>query len=434
MIVYTHSLTPRLQYVVDFLSQYFQIPFKLTSNEDKYLDAQVACKLNYSFHRLLPEEIWIHPHPLLSESAVRPVKAETFEYAGTKAFFKTEGDLPFDIFAAIFFLLTRYEEYLPNSKDEYGRYAHTNALAYKEGFLQQPAINMWLEELRRLFNEKETDCAIQKQHFQFIATYDIDMAWSYKNKGFKRNAGAFAKHLIEGQFRQIISRIRVLTNKQPDPFDSFEWMHSLHQQYGLQPLYFFLVAQQTGKYDKNISVQNGAFQQLVHSIAANNKIGLHPSWQSGDMPMLIKKEKNVLETLSNKTIVHSRQHYIRFTLPHTYRYLMDAGIQHDYSMGYGTINGFRASIATPFYWYDLNKEEKTNLLVHPFCFMEGNSFYIQKFTAAQALEELLYFKNIIQSVNGTMYTIWHNSSLGTDPQFAGWREVYEQFIASIKNV
>lgn len=420
--------------MVDFLSQYFQIPFKLTSNEDKYLAAEVACKLNYSFHRLLPEEIWIHPHPLLSESAVRPVKAETFEFAGTKAFFKTEGDLPFDIFAAIFFLLTRYEEYLPNSKDEYGRFGHTNALAYKEGFLQQPAINMWLEELRRLFNEKETDCAIQKQPFSFVATYDIDMAWSFKNKGFKRNAGAFARDLINGQFRQIISRIRVLTNKQPDPFDAFEWMHQLHQQYGLQPLYFFLVAQQTGKYDKNISVQNAAFQQLVQSIAAGNKIGLHPSWQSGDMPLLIKKEKSVLETISNKTITHSRQHYIRFTLPYTYRYLIDAGIQHDYSMGYGTINGFRASIATPFYWYDLSTEEKTGLLVHPFCFMEGNSFYIQKFTAAQALEELHYFKNIIQAVNGTMYTIWHNSSLGTDPQFTGWREVYEEFIASIKNV
>ncbi len=247
MIVYTHSLTPRLQYVVDFLSHYFQIPFKLTSNEDKYVAVEAACKLNYSYHRLLPEEIWIHPHPLLSESAVRPVKAETFEYAGTKAFFKTEGDLPFDIFAAIFFLLTRYEEYLPNSKDEYGRFAHHSSLAYKEGFLQQPAINMWLEELRRLFNEKETDCAIQKQPFEFVATYDIDMAWSFKNKGFKRNAGAMLKHFFTGQFGQVINRIRVLTNKQPDPFDAFEWMHNLHRQYRLQPIYFFLVALQTGR-------------------------------------------------------------------------------------------------------------------------------------------------------------------------------------------
>jgi hypothetical protein len=418
--------------VVDFLSQYFNIPFKLTSNEERYLAAEAACKLNYSFHRLLPEEIWIHPHPLLSESAVRPVKAETFEYAGTKAFFTTEGDLPFDIFAAIFFLLTRFEEYLPNSKDEYGRFSHQSSLAFKEGFLQQPAINMWLEELRRVFNEKETDCAIQRQPFSFLPTYDIDMAWSFKYKGFKRNTGAMLQQLFKGQFRPIINRMRVLSNKLPDPFYAFDWMTELHRKYHLQPLYFFLVAHQVGKFDKNISIKDKNFQQLIHDVAAANKTGLHPSWQSGDLPLLIKKEKQMLETLANQTIVHSRQHYIRFTLPHTYRYLIDAGIQHEYSMGYGTINGFRASIATPFYWYDLHREEPTKLMVHPFCFMDANAYYQQRLTPQKAAEELQYYKRIIQSVNGTMCTIWHNSFLGTDPEFEGWKEVYEQFVASVQ--
>ena len=432
MIVYSHSLTPRLQYVVDFLSQYFQIPFKVTSNEEKYLSAEVACKLNYSFHRLTDNEIWIHPHPLLSESTVRPVKAEAFDFAGTKAFFKTEGDLPFDIFAAIFYLLTRYEEYLPHQKDVYGRFAHTASLAFREGFLHQPAINMWLEELRRLFNEKETDCAVQQTPFVFVPTYDIDMAWSFKNKGFKRNAGAMLQGLAKGQFRQIYWRIRVLTNKIPDPFDAFEWLRNLHDQNLLRPIYFFLVAHQTGKYDKNISVKSPPFQQLIKEVASQNLIGLHPSWQSGDLPLLLKKEKGTLEELSGQTVLHSRQHYIRFSLPHTYRRLMDAGITHDYSMGYGSINGFRASIATPFYWYDLQREEATPLMVHPFCFMDANAYYEQGLTPEKALAELQYYKETVQAVNGTLYTIWHNSFLGTDPQFEGWKEVYEQFVASLQ--
>jgi len=36
------------------------------------------------------------------------------------AFFKSEGDYPFDIFSAVFYLLSRYEEYLPYKKDMYG--------------------------------------------------------------------------------------------------------------------------------------------------------------------------------------------------------------------------------------------------------------------------------------------------------------------------
>ena len=60
-------------------------------------------------------------------------------------------------------------------------------------------------------------------------------------------------------------------------------------------------------------------------------------------------------------------------------------------MGYGSINGFRASVASPFYWYDLEKEANNLLAAYPFCYMEANSFYEQKFTPAQALEEMRYY-------------------------------------------
>ena len=53
-----------------------------------------------------------------------------------------------------FFLLSRYEEYLPHSKDQYGLYAHENSIAYKEGFLHQPLINIWLEDFRKLLEKK----------------------------------------------------------------------------------------------------------------------------------------------------------------------------------------------------------------------------------------------------------------------------------------
>ena len=102
-------------------------------------------------------------------------------------------------------------------------------------------------------------------------------------------------------------------------------------------------------------------------------------------------------------------------------------------MGYGSINGFRASVASPFYWYDLEKEDETTLLLVPFCFMEANSFYEQKFTATQALDELRHYYKAIKNVNGLMVTLWHNTFLGTDPSFAGWRNVYEQFISEIHN-
>jgi hypothetical protein len=208
-------------------------------------------------------------------------------------------------------------------------------------------------------------------------------------------------------------------------------MDRLHEQYNLHPAYFFLVAREKGKYDKNIDATNQEYQQLVQSISSKYIVGLHPSWASGDLPSLLTKEKATLEQISNQNINSSRQHYIRFDLPFTYRKLLALGIINDYSMGYGSINGFRASIASPFYWYDLKNEERTQLLIHPFCFMDANSYYEQKLSPKDALEELMQYYSVVRSIKGTMITIWHNNFLGTDDEFEGWKEVYEKFVSSI---
>jgi len=431
VLVYSHSASPRLQYVIDFLSQYYGLSFKLIFDEEKFIKANDACKINYGYHRLAEGEIFIHSHVLLFETSVRPVKVECFEKNNYKAFFKAEGDVGFDIFAAIFFLLSRYEEYLPHKRDVYGRYAHENSIAFKEGFLNLPLINIWLEDFRKLLAEKNSQFSILNSQFKFLPTYDIDMAWSFRNKGFKRNFVNIVLLFLKAKFRKAAYRIKVVRRKKQDPFDTYEWMNELHQHFNLHPIYFFLVANETGKYDKNIDVSNSEFQQLVQSIAAKYQIGLHPSWASGDTPSLLTKEKITLEQIINRPVISSRQHFIRFDLPTTYRRLLALGITNDYSMGYGSINGFRASIATKFYWYDLKNEEKTNLQIHPFCVMDANSYYEQKFSQEETLNEVMHYYNVIKSVNGTFITIWHNSFLGTDEEFKGWRELYQQFVSSI---
>lgn len=429
VLIFSHTVTPRLQYITNFLSRYYGFHFKLTSSEARFTSAEDKCRINYSYHRKESSEIFIHSHALLFESFVRPVKIECFEQNGYKAFFKTPGDIGFDLFAAVFYLISRYEEYLPHEKDLYGRYAHGNSVAFKEGFLHLPLVNTWLEAFRKLLSEKDPQFSTIKSGFGFVPTYDIDIAWSFRNKGFRRNIGGILKLLFNGRFSKLVHRIRVIRKKKPDPFDAYEWMDQLHQRFHLRPTYFFLVAKERGKYDKNIDVDNPGFQQLIRSISSHYAIGLHPSWASGNVPSLLAREKTTLEEMTGGVITASRQHYIRFDLPFTYRKLLALGITNDYSMGYGSINGFRASTATPFYWYDLKNEEETNLLLHPFCFMDANAYYEQKLTPETTLEELKRYLTAVKSVNGKLITIWHNTFLGTDESFAGWREVYEQFVS-----
>jgi hypothetical protein len=432
VIVYSHSLTPRLQYVVNFLGDYFQRPFKLTANEQLYL-ASEDFKINYSHQHISPGEVYINPHALLFETEKRKVQVKSFQHNGYTAFFETSGDLHFDLFAGIFFLISRYEEYLPHQKDQFGLYSYQNSAAHKEEFLHQPLVNIWLEDFRKFLKQKFEGLEFPENKFRFLPTYDIDIAWAYKNKSSKIHTGSVVRSILQGKFKEARQRIRVVKGKQQDPYDAYEWLDELHQKFNLDPIYFFLVAEEKGKYDKNIDIHNHEFQQLVKSIASKYKTGIHPSWCSGDHKAQLPKEKKWLETVTHHTIHDSRQHYLRFHLPSTFEKLIDIGIRHEYSMGYGQTNGFRASIATPFLWYDLAKEQVTNLMIHPFCFMDANSYFEQGLTAEQAYDELIGYYNSIKAVNGTMITLWHNTFLGPAGEETGWRGTYERFVETVNS-
>jgi hypothetical protein len=417
--------------MIEFLSRYYGQPFRLICDEERYRQAAASCKINYSFHAVEADEIWIHPHPLLFESIIRPVKVECFHWRQQKAFFKSEGSLGFDLLAASFYLLSRYEEYLPHEKDTFGRYDHRNAVAWKEGFLQLPLVNLWLEQFREMLIEKNPVFRTPVAAFSFLPTYDIDRAWNYLHNGWFRNTGGFLKELAKAKWQLARTRLRVLRHKQQDPFDAYEWLDGLHEKYGLDPLYFFLVAVEKGRYDNNIDTGKPALQQLIRRLSQRYRIGIHPSWASGDTPSLLQREIDFIKECSAQPVTASRQHFIRMELPETYRRLLAAGIREEHSMGYGTTNGFRASFTASYYWYDLKAEEGTDLRVRPFCFMDANAYYEQKQRPEEAFDELLKYYQVIREVNGEMITLWHNDFLGTGTFWKGWREQYERFLAHL---
>jgi hypothetical protein len=432
ILLYAPISSSRLQYSVAFiLKELLGLDCAITIDSEEFKNHE-GVGINYSATAIKEKEFWIPNCELLFENSIKEQPITCFETNGYKAFYKTiAGDFAFDIFAATFYLLTRYEEYLPHTKDMYGRYAHENSMAFKEGFLHLPLINIWAKDFIRVIKKKfpapEYQYKAQYAIFRFKPTYDIDIAFSYKHKGFVRNIGGFLKS-------PSVERIKVLLGLQKDPFDCFSWLNELHQQNNLTATYFFLVAEKNSTYDKNILPSQDVMWRLVKHHAKKYTVGIHPSWQSGDDNTLLKKEIEQLGAMvqvANSAPTLSRQHYIRFNLPEGYQKLIEAGITNDHSMGYGSINGFRASVASSFYWYDLQNEQYTDLRIHPFCFMDANAYYEQHFSAQQAYEELLQYYKVCKEVNGTLITIWHNNFLGTAKEFEGWREMYEQFVGVV---
>ena len=428
MLFYRDKNSPRLEYMLDlFSNEIFNEPFRKTSDKSAFIDYS-GTKLNYSERRLSEQEFYIQPHQLLFESSIGEQTIKRFDSSGKPAFFKTAGDFPFDIFAAAFYLVSRYEEYLSFEPDKYGRFPHEASLAFRESFLEMPLINYWLEDFKHALHLRFPDLVFRLKDFKFIPSYDIDMAYSYKYKGLKRNLGGLCRSLIKGEWVYLLDRWDVLFNKKKDPFDSYEWLDSLHLYCRTRAYYFFLLAKKQTGADKNISPDKPEMQSLITYHAGGYTVGIHPSWQSGDEEAVLMEEVDLLTEITGAPVKYSRQHYLRMNLPQTYRRLIDVGIEKDFSLGYGGSNGFRASIASSFYWYDLKAEKKTSLMLFPFCFMDATAFYEKRLNPHSAFTELMDYYRRIKQVNGLMVTIWHNQFFGTDPLFAGWKEVYEVFL------
>ena len=424
MLVYSPLITPRIQYVFHYLEEKMQLNFDLTESYDRYQNDPTP-KINYSSDPISPKEFHIVPCGLLTEKGIKQQEITVQTLNNLSVFFTTKCPLGFDLPAAVFYLISRYEEYYPFTPDKYGRYPHQDSLAYKGEFLQRPLVDEWVILFVNRLLDSFPSLEIKTPDFELIPTYDIDIAWSYLHKGWFRNIGGALKNPDTS-----LERVRVLTGAQKDPFDCYDELDAWHEKMNRKPIYFFPVGTKRTSLDKHISPYNSSYQKLIRRIAQKADVGLHPSMYSNEHPASLSNEKKILEDIIGKPIHQSRQHYLWFKLPVTYRTLINTGITDDYSMGYGTINGFRASTSRSFLWYDLRNEQMTSLRIHPLAWMDANSCYEQRLKPEEAADELIYYHQIIQKVKGTFIAVSHNHLLGKQIIWKGWGEYYQKMLSN----
>lgn len=426
MTLYSPQSTPRLRYMANWLGHYlFGKPLQLSNDAAKPGDGEPL--INYSAEQLPVTSFQIIPGNLLFQTTIRPLNVGVLQKNGLPRLMDDSGR-QMDLLSAAFFLISRYEEYLPHNKDEYGRYAHTNSVTFRYGLLKRPLVDEWVAELKQQLLVVFPSLVFNENKFRFIPTYDVDIAWSYKNKGWLRTGGGFFKDIIKSNWKNFAERMEAISGQKQDPFDVFEELDLLHEKYALEPHYFVLMGQKTKGYDKNISPYNQAYRSLIRSICSRYDTGIHLSWQSFASNNIKQQEINLLADIMAVRPVENRMHYINFHLPDTFQTLLTLGITREYSMGYGSINGFRAATCRPYYWYDLSNEQETKLEIFPFCYMEANSIFEQKDNTEVALQELQYYHDITRQYGGTLITIFHNHLIGLSKQGRAWMLMYKTFL------
>ncbi|NNF01778.1 MAG: hypothetical protein HKN22_03770 [Bacteroidia bacterium] len=431
-LIYCQHTSPRLKYILDFyFEKTWQWDYTLTDSIDEF-NSSHDHKISYG-SKAISDEIFIYSDGLLFEDKIRDVSPDVFLWEDVKAFFKApeEAAVPFDIFSASFYLLSRYEEYLPFKPDEHGRFSAENSFSFKNDFLNDPVIDIWSFKIASIFTKKFNIPSPSFQ-FTFTSTIDIDNAYAFLGKGFLRTIAALGKSAVMLKQNEFVDRISVMIRRQKDPYDTYNILDRWHKNYNVKTIYFFLLGNYA-QYDKNLPVNSLRLRKLIKRTSDNSLIGIHPSYNSNSNPakMLIEKEK--LEEISLHQIDNSRQHFLKLEFPGTYRSLIDIEIGNDHTMGYADQIGFRAGTSREFYFYDLEREQSTKLLIHPFSVMDATLNRYMKISPDAAVYTVRPLVNKLKKYGGQFTLLWHNETLSEMHYWKGWRDVYLQLIKIAQN-
>ncbi|WP_459211046.1 DUF7033 domain-containing protein [Aquimarina rhabdastrellae] len=431
LLVYTQKNTPRIAYTFkQICKRILGIEVGFTSKIETFI-AHDGAKISYG-KQPLGKELYIQSAELLFEHGFNDVEIYVQQWEETKCFFSCTNKrsaLPFDIFAATFYLLSRYEEYLPHVKDEYGRFMAEESIAYQHNFLHQPVVDIWAYKFKTVLQTKFPDIDFKEKDFAIKPVIAVSQTFAYKRKGILRSIGGGLRDVSRFKIREVLNRINVLLGIQKDPNDTFTYLIKTQREKKKKFLVLFGLGDYSN-FEKNINANRTEHKILIKYVADYIEIGLKVSYDAIKEMLILKKEKRRIENIVNRPLKSVLCAFYKINLPEAYRNFVGLEISRDYSMGFPKYMGFRAGTCTPFMFYDLDYEVQTPLVVHSFCFTNQALENIEDLEIAK--DEIKTFVNEIKKVRGTFIPIFSNGLFGRLNNDRFWKSIFE-YILDLEN-
>ncbi len=416
--IYVDQISPRIEYAFEFIFGSRGLTYKLTEDKSEEVD------LRYSNGALLSASASLPIASFMLNEGVENLSVEFGEFGKTECY--TFNSVT-DPVASIFFTLSRYEEYTCTEVDEYGRFPLSKSIIPKK-WLTNSMCDRWAEEIISIV---DPSLVVSKNEARMIPSFDIDNTYAYKLKSGKRKWMSILKDIAKFDFTRLKERREVLNGKISDPYDTFEKIKSITKRFPESKV-FWLIGK-WGKKDRNISIKNSGHRKLIKSLSDEGiTIGLHPSFASFKNKETVKGEKKELESVCDKEISISRQHYLRFQASSTLKDLNSVGFVHEYSMGFAEHVGFRSGTARSHNWFDLLSNQSTDLIIHPFAYMDGTLREYMNLSQDESKTMIRQLFDEVKRYGGDFIFIWHNETIGDYGNWKGWSDVLD-FTLSLAN-
>ena len=304
LLVYTHKIAPRLKYSFrQIFIRILGIPVEFTTTIEDFI-AHDSLKMSYT-KQPLSNEIFVRSHDILFEQGVSDVEIHVQDWEETKCFFYAgeKSAIPFDIFSATFYLLSRYEEYLPHVKDEFGRFTAPESLAFEHGFLHQPVVDIWAYKFRKVFQKNYPNFQFPERSYSIKPIIDVPSPYNFKFKGIMRTLGGTAKDIFNLNFKKLYYRYMILFGLKRDTYDTFKYIINKQKHTNTKFLFFFLIGDYS-TYDKGVSPLKKGYITLIKQVADYCQVGLKASFFALEDFATLKREKKRMESIINNSLVN----------------------------------------------------------------------------------------------------------------------------------
>lgn len=405
LLIFVEKITPRMNYTFhQVLERILGLEIDFTSKIEEFI-AFNGMKFSYGKSKM-GNELFVKDCGFLSQQGVAEIEIEVKDWGEVPCFFEAveDSDIPFDIFSASFYMLSRYEEYLPYVKEEYGRYPAEESLAFKNRFLRKPVVDIWAYKFKKVLQGHFPEAKLPERKYQVTNILSVTELYKYRKKGFMRNFGGGMRDLFRLRFKFIYNRIKTLVRLQKDPYDIYRDLLQFSKQYRIDWRFMFQLSDYS-IHNKNLGYNNLTYHAMIKSMGDYGKIGLLLGYEALFDIQVLKKEKKRWEKIVNQDLERALVNDYCLNLPSLYNNYDILEITNDYSMGFVYRVGFRAGTCTPFLYYDLNLERISPLVLHPTAVnskvFEISSFFEIKTAVEQILKD-------VKSVDGHMQMVFKN--------------------------
>jgi hypothetical protein len=161
----------------------------------------------------------------------------------------------------------------------------------------------------------------------------------------------------------------------------------------------------------------GAVRKLLERVPAGWEIGIHYNYDTFHHPKRFALQKAEIEALIGEAVTAGRAHYLRFDPRKSPAFVAERGIRFDESIGWPSLNGYKAGTAAPF--RPLNEVGKQLEVIElPLVFMDAN--------LPEGEDGYLSFKKLfehLEKIGGVISVLFHPGTFA-NPERADLQGLY----------